>query len=91
MIYTLVSIKDHAIEAFQGVQAVRHPSEATRGFTDAINNPESGNMYKHPDDFDLYLVGTFNDSTGEIIANVELLTRGDEAKIEEQPRSNNGR
>lgn len=32
-------------------------------------------MAKHPDDFDLYLLSTYDDSTGEFFNEVRLLTR----------------
>lgn len=66
MIYVLVAIKDRAIEAFQQVFTVRAEGEAIRGFMDAINNANSGNMAKHPEDFDLFVVGNFDDDTGTI-------------------------
>lgn len=68
MQFTIVSIQDRAINAYVSVQLVRAEGEAIRMFIDAINNPESKNMHKHPDDFDLYVIGKFDDQTGEITA-----------------------
>lgn len=62
----IISIKDRAIEAFQATMNVRTEGEALRAFQDAIRNPESRNLHNHPDDHDLYVVGTFDDQTGEI-------------------------
>jgi len=36
---------------------------AIRGFTGAVNSPDSM-LYKHPEDYMLYRLGSFNDSIG---------------------------
>lgn len=66
MKYILCSIKDRSVNAFQPVYTVRAEGEAIRNFMDAIADQQSGALHKHPDDFDLYAVGTFDDATGEI-------------------------
>lgn len=65
MIYLLVSIRDRAIEAFQPIGNVRAEGEAIRVFMDMVadkNTPQG----KHPDDYDIYLVGYFDDQNGHI-------------------------
>lgn len=65
MKYLLVSIKDRALEAYQAVGNVRAKGEAIRVFMDMIadsNTPQG----KHPDDYDIYLVGYFDDQTGQL-------------------------
>lgn len=37
---------------------------AHRGFVDEINRPESP-MFGHPEDYDLYLIGVFDQDTGQ--------------------------
>lgn len=66
MRYVLCSIKDRSVNAFQPVYTVRAEGEAIRNFMDAIAAEQSGALHKHPDDFDLYVVGTFDDDTGTI-------------------------
>ena len=66
MIYKLTATKDRAIDAFQPVVTVRAEGEAIRAFQDALNEPKNGNMYNHPDDYDLYVLGDFDDQTGII-------------------------
>lgn len=66
MKFKMVAIKDRSIEAYTTIFAVRAVGQAIRQFMDAINNKESGPMAQHPDDFDLYEVGDFNDETGEL-------------------------
>lgn len=66
MIYTIFAVKDRSVDAYQPTQCARSEMEAIRSFGDAIQNPASHVMHKHPDDFDLYQVGTFDDNTGKI-------------------------
>lgn len=40
--------------------------EAERGFGDEVNNPQSL-MSKHPGDYALYLIGTFDPESGVIV------------------------
>lgn len=63
MIYLLVTVKDRAIEAFKPCGVCRTEGEAIRVFKDILNNPETPES-KHPDDYDLYILGTFDDQTG---------------------------
>lgn len=65
MRYVLISIKDRAIDAYHPVANVRAEGEALRVFNDLLrdqNSPQS----KHPDDYDLYIVGYFDDQTGQL-------------------------
>lgn len=81
MIFILVSVRDNAIEAFQPVNSVRATGEALRGFIDAVNDPQNRQLHAHPEDFDLYSIGTFNDQTGELTHHKpERLMRGIDAK-----------
>lgn len=43
-------------------------ASAVRVFSDAVNDSTNANnqWYKHPEDFSLYLLGEFDDSSGEI-------------------------
>lgn len=63
MKYLLISIHDRAINAFMPLANVRAEGEALRVFSDLLNDPNSQH-HKHPDDYDLYVIGTFDDQTG---------------------------
>lgn len=64
MIQVICSVKDRAAEAFGRPMFVPSIGVAIRGFTDEINRSDANNqMYAHPDDFDLYEIGTFDDET----------------------------
>ena len=83
MQHLLMAIKDRAIDAFQPVASVRAKGEAIRPFQDAINNPQNAQLHAHPDDYDLYMVGTFDDETGELTPiKPEKLADGKQLQIE---------
>lgn len=63
MKYKIVCIRDRAIDAFGTPVFVAATGQALRSFTDEINNEQS-NLNKHPEDYDLYFLGEFDDSDG---------------------------
>jgi len=77
MIHHLMAIRDEAVGAFQLPFFVRSTGEATRGFSDAVNNPETP-FYKHSKDFTLWMLGTFDDNAGtfDIPPSPELVVLG---------------
>lgn len=82
MKYVLVAIKDNGADYFQPIAQVRARGEAMRSFTDAVNNPQNQQIHQHPADFDLYLVGYFDDQLGQLeaLATPERLARGIDVK-----------
>jgi len=65
MLQFVVSVKDRAADVFNRPFFVPHRNVAVRDFTDEVNrNAVDNQLNKHPDDFDLYLLGTFDDSAG---------------------------
>jgi hypothetical protein len=65
MLQFVVSVKDRAADVFNRPFFVPHRNVAVRDFTDEVNRNASDNqLNKHPDDFDLYLLGTFDDNAG---------------------------
>lgn len=63
MKYHVFAVRDIAINAFDRPFVVTHLGMAERGFADAINDPKS-NLYAHPEDYELYQLGTFDDGSG---------------------------
>ena len=59
----IVAIRDRAADAFQQPFYVPALGQAIRAFQDGINKDEQ--MMKHPDDFDLYHLGYYDDQTGQ--------------------------
>ena len=64
MMHYIVSVKDRAADVFNRPFFVPHRNVAVRDFTDEVNRSAADNqLNKHPDDFDLYFLGTFDDNT----------------------------
>lgn len=81
MKFIICAIKDNAINAFQQIWNVRAEGEAMRAFADAINK-EGTPMNAHAEDYDLYTLATYDDSTGIIEPHTpQQLTRGVSVKI----------
>lgn len=67
MKYILCVIHDRSIDAYINLHCVRAEGQAIRQFMDAINDKETNSaIYKHPDDYDLYTVGTYDDNDGTL-------------------------
>lgn len=66
MITQVVAVQDRALAAF-GMPFNTHTlGHAIRSFTDEINDTRPENaMNKHPDDFDLYHLGTYDNISGQ--------------------------
>lgn len=72
MILVILAIKDRAVDAYGRPMFFPAIGAAVRAFQDEINRVAPDNtMNAHPDDYDLYEFGTFNDSTGRFLLNVD--------------------
>lgn len=68
MIYTVVSVRDRAANAFGRPAFVTAAGAGIRSFQDELNRAGADNvMNQHPDDFDLFELGVFNDETGKFV------------------------
>ena len=84
MISVIVSVKDSAAEAFGRPMYLQSIGVAIRSFTDEVNREDKDNqLFNHPDDFDLYELGVFDDATGmyQIRDNPNVIVRGKDVKI----------
>lgn len=61
----VVAIRDRAVDAYGQPVFVKAVGQAVRSFGDEINNEQSA-MYAHPEDYDLYLIGTYDEGTGAL-------------------------
>ncbi len=80
----VVSVKDRAADAFGRPAFVPSTGVAIRSFSDEINRDHPENqMFSHPDDFDLYELAMYDDSTGivEMLDTPKLLMLGKMAKV----------
>lgn len=60
----IVAVQDRALAAFNRPFFVPTRGAAIRAFSDEINKTDSP-MHAHPDDFDLYELGNWDDETGK--------------------------
>jgi hypothetical protein len=82
----IVSIKDTAADAYGRPAFVATEGVALRQFQDEVNRASDDNqLYKHSHDFHLYLLGTFDDVTGnfDLVEIPKLITRGNDVMIKE--------
>lgn len=60
MKYSVLSVKDRAIDAFNRPMFVPTVGVAIRSFTDECNKKDS-ELNAHPEDYDLYEIGSWDD------------------------------
>ncbi len=78
------SIKDRAAEAFGRPFFLPAVGVAVRSFQDEVNRPaEDNQVYQHPDDFDLYELGSFDDANGrfDLYEDPKVLAMGKQLKV----------
>lgn len=75
----MVAIKDRAIEVFSTPIFVHSIAQAMRLFRDEINDEKSA-MQKHPEDYELWEVGYFNEQTGDTGGSPEIRARGQDVR-----------
>lgn len=70
MIQFIVSVRDRQTDTFSRPMFVAHIGAAIRSFADEINRTEDKNngLAAHPEDYDLYELGQFDDSTGAFVS-----------------------
>ena len=61
----ICSIRDSAADAYGRPFFLPSVGVAIRSFTDEVNRPSEDNqIYQHPEDFDLFELGEFDDTSG---------------------------
>lgn len=65
MKHTIFSVYDQKAEAYLPPFVLHNEGMAGRVFADCCNNPEH-NFGKHPEDYSLFRLGTFDDEKGEL-------------------------
>lgn len=84
MTLVMVAIKDRALDAFMRPFFAQTTGQAIRMFNDEINNSDSP-MFKHPEDYDLYYLGIWDDKTGMFEeAAGEQIARGKNASLRDR-------
>lgn len=65
----IVAVRDRAADVFGQPQFVAAVGVAIRGFQDEANREERSNqLFMHPEDFDLYHIGEYDDSDGSFVS-----------------------
>lgn len=78
-----VAVFDSASQAYGRPFFVQSRGVAVRSFTDEVRRVDPNNdLNKHPEDFTLVHLGTFDDSNGSFDSNLETLLRGKDAVSE---------
>lgn len=86
--FVICCIRDSAADAFNIPIFLRSTGVAIRTFTDEINRAADDNqLYKHPDDHDLYMLGFYDQETGEFeLEKPRQLARGKDVKNVPEPK-----
>ena len=80
----LCSVFDRAADAYARPMFVPSVGVAIRSFSDEVNRSDIDNqLFNHPDDFDLFELGEFDDNTGKfnLLEAPKLLSLGKQVKI----------
>lgn len=67
MILGIYAIRDAKTEAFSQPMFFVTKGVAIRAFADECENNQS-NLHKHPEDFALFELGSYNDNSGEFVS-----------------------
>lgn len=71
----IYAVKDLAVQAFGDFFLVRAPGEAIRSFQDEVNRTDGKSaVAQHPEDYELYKLGTYDDASGNVTAHEPELT-----------------
>ncbi|AXL14692.1 nonstructural protein [Microviridae sp.] len=62
MIYKMFTVYDSKANAYLQPFFLKSAGEAVRAFTDSCNDPKTA-FCRHPEDFTLFEIGTYDDST----------------------------
>lgn len=64
-VYRMCSVFDLVAQQYGRPFFAVSDGSAIRGFSDEVNNPES-QLYRHPDDYQLFILGEFDDASAAI-------------------------
>lgn len=87
-IVTEFAVYDKVAEMYMQPFRSSNKLKALQGFKDVANDPKS-NIHKHPEEYQLYEIGTFNEETAERTNELKLLATASEL-IEKEVTIKNG-
>lgn len=87
MIRLICSVRDSAAELYGQPIYVPSRGVALRSFADEVNRAAMDNpLHQHPDDFILYELGSFDESTGLFVCHEpQQLARGKDVLLKTSP------
>lgn len=62
----VLSVRDRAVDAFGTPIFVQAVGQAVRSFSDEVNR-EGSPFHAHPEDYDLFLIGDYDEQTGTLV------------------------
>lgn len=68
MRYKIVTVRDRVADVYGVPSFVLSVGAAIRSFGDEINKKDGSPLSAHPDDFDLFALGEYDDQNGEFIS-----------------------
>lgn len=78
----IVSVFDRAAQAYGRPVFVHTRGLAVRSFRDEVTRSAADNdMFKHAEDYDLYVLGEFDDATGIMSGAPEMIIRGKDCHV----------
>ena len=69
----IYAIKDDKSQTWQGSYAFVNDAIAIREFDSAFKQGKLGLMNQYPEDFSLYCLGSYEDSTGKVTGDLQLV------------------
>lgn len=86
MRHIVVSVRDRAADTFGRPFFVSAVGAAVRSFVDEVNRADKDNpLFAHPEDFDLYEIGHFDDDSGDIVAvKPRMVAIGKDVKVKQE-------
>lgn len=84
MIRILCAVQDRKSELYASPLVFVNDADAIRSFVDAVNREDAQSLiYLHPDDYDLFRIGSYDDSDGVLCPEPHrrLLTGGEAKNV----------
>lgn len=83
----IVALYDRVAEAFGQPQFGASTGAFVRSFNDEINrNAQDNALFQHPVDFELWLLGEYDDQDGTFMEDRRVLARGSDAAVKVVPQ-----
>jgi hypothetical protein len=83
MKYLVFTVRDRATDQYGSPMFLISVGQAVRSFTDEVNRADATNgLFAHPDDFDLYTLGSWDSDSGLFDAGVpQMVVAGKSVKV----------